>query len=85
MAARTQIGCLINSEWRKHLLLAAHLDAAFDGHLISFDAEGQIQFGPKLSREDIAALGLTPEMRLRRTDPETEHRLALHRNKITGA
>ena len=54
-------------------------------NLISFDAEGQIQFGPKLSREDIAALGLTPEMRLRRTDPETEHRLALHRNKITGA
>ena len=67
------------------LLLAAHLDAAFDGYLISFDAEGQIQFGPKLSREDIAALGLTPEMRLRRTDPETEHRLTLHRNKITGA
>ena len=67
------------------LLLAAHLDAAFDAHLISFDAEGQIQFGPKLSREDIAALGLTPEMRLRRTDPETEHRLELHRNKITGA
>ena len=67
------------------LLLAAHLDAAFDAHLISFDAEGQIQFGPKLSREDIAALGLTPEMRLRRTDLETEHRLELHRNKITGA
>ena len=67
------------------LLLAAHLDAAFDAHLISFDAAGQIQFGPKLSREDIAALGLTPEMRLRRTDPEIEHRLELHRNKITGA
>ena len=67
------------------LLLAAHLDAAFDAHLISFNAEGQIQFGPKLSREDIAALGLTPEMRLRRTDPETERRLTLHRNKITGA
>ena len=67
------------------LLLAAHLDAAFDAHLISFDAEGQIQFRPKLSREDIAALGLTPEMRLRQTDPETEHRLALHRNKIASA
>ena len=67
------------------LLLAAHLDAAFDAHLISFDAAGQIQFGPQLSREDIAALGWTPEMRLRRTDPETEHRLELHRNKVTGA
>ena len=64
------------------LLLAAHLDAAFDAHLISFGVDGQIQFGPQLCREDIAALGLTSEMRLRRTDPETELRLALHRNKV---
>ena len=67
------------------LLLAAHLDAAFDAHLISFGVDGQIQFGPKLSDEDIAASGLTPEMRLRRTDPETEVRLALHRNKTMDA
>ena len=64
------------------LLLAAHLDAAFDAHLISFGVDGQIRFGPKLSGEDIAASGLTPEMRLRRTDPETEVRLALHRKKV---
>ena len=64
------------------LLLAAHLDAAFDAHLISFGVDGQIRFGPKLSREDIAASGFTPEMRLRRTDPETEIRLALHRTKV---
>ena len=63
------------------LLLAAHLDAAFDAHLISFDTNGQIQFSPKLSDEDIAALGLSPKMCLRRTDPETEKRLALHRIK----
>ena len=67
------------------LLLAAHLDAAFDAHLISFGVDGQIQFGPRLSREDIAALGLTSEMSLRRTDPETELRLALHRNKLVDA
>ena len=67
------------------LLLTAHLDAAFDAHLISFDADAEIQFGPQLSREDIAALGLTSEMRLRRTDPETELRLALHRNKLVEA
>ena len=41
------------------LLLAAHLDAAFDAHLISFDADGLIQFSPKLLGEDIAAFGLT--------------------------
>ena len=64
------------------LLLAAHLDAAFDAHLISFGVDGQIQFGPQLCREDIAALGLKSEMRLRRTDPETELRLALHRTKV---
>ena len=67
------------------LLLTAHLDAAFDAHLISFGVDGQIQFGPRLSREDIAALGLTSEMSLRRTDPETELRLALHRNKLVDA
>ena len=64
------------------LLLAAHLDAAFDAHLISFGVDGQIRFGPKLSGEDIAASGLTPEMRLRRTDSETEVRLALHRTRV---
>ena len=64
------------------LLLAAHLDAAFDANLMSFGVDGRIRFGPKLSGEDIAASGLTPEMRLRRTDPETEVRLALHRTKV---
>ena len=63
-------------------LLAAHLDAVFDAHLISFDADGLIQFSPKLSGEDIAAMGLTIKMRLRRTDPDTEIRLALHRDKV---
>ena len=64
------------------LLLAAHLDAAFDAHLISFDRDGRIQFSPGLSSEDIDALGLNPDMCLRWTDAETECRLALHRNKV---
>ena len=63
------------------LLLAAHLDAAFDAHLISFDVDGKILFGPNLSNEDIAASGFTPEMRLRRTDPQIQVRLSRHRNK----
>lgn len=64
------------------LLLAPHLDAAFDAHLITFDVDGQIRFGPQLSEEDIAASGLAPEMRLRRTDSETEVRLACHRARV---
>ena len=64
------------------LLLAAHLDAAFDAHLITFDTDGQILFSPQLSENDIAASGFRPEMRLRRTDPEIELRLARHRTKI---
>ena len=64
------------------LLLAAHLDAAFDAHLITFGADGQIRFGTHLSETDIIASGLSPEMRLRRTDPETEIRLAHHRTKV---
>lgn len=61
------------------LLLTAHLDAAFDAHLITFDADGQIRFGPQLSESDIVASGFRPEMRLRLTNPETELRLVLHR------
>ena len=66
------------------LLLAAHLDAAFDAHLISFDADGKIQFSPLLSQDDIAAAGFSPEMRLAQTNHETEKRLVLHRQKLSG-
>ena len=64
------------------LLLAAHLDAAFDAHLISFDAKGKILFSPHLSQDDVAAAGLSPEMCLVRTHPETENRLVRHRQKL---
>ena len=63
------------------LLLAAHLDAAFDAHLISFNPDGRILLSSELSEPDAAALGLAREMRLRRVDPETEQRLAIHRMK----
>ena len=66
------------------LLLAAHLDAAFDAHLISFDADGNMLFAPELTQQDIRSFGLLPHMHLRRTDPETEARLALHRHKLAG-
>ena len=63
------------------LLLAAHLDAAFDAYLISFSVDGQILRSPKLSESDAIALGLAREMRLRWVDPETEKRLVIHRMK----
>lgn len=63
------------------LLLAAHLDAAFDAHLISFNGDGQILFSSQLSESDAVALGVGSEMRLSQIDPETEKRLAIHRMK----
>ena len=63
------------------LLLAAHLDAAFDAYLISFNGDGRILLSSKLSESDAVALGLTRDMRLRRVDPGTEKRLVIHRMK----
>ena len=47
------------------LLLAAHLDALFDKHLISFDPEdGHMLISKKISGEDRSALGLSGELRI---------------------
>lgn len=55
------------------LLLAAHLDAAFDAGLISFDDEGGILIDKaRLSDEDCKALGIHPGMKLR--DIHSMHR-----------
>jgi putative restriction endonuclease len=51
------------------LLLAAHLDAAFDAGLISFDEDGNLILSPGLSRENAAGLGLEPSRRLRLSTP----------------
>ena len=65
------------------LLLAVHLDAAFDAHLISFDSGGHIMFSPLIPEADRAVLHLHPEMRLRRVDCETEMRLEVHRASLS--
>ena len=44
------------------LLLAAHLDAAFDAFLVSFDREGRIVFSEGLAQADREALGLRAGM-----------------------
>jgi putative restriction endonuclease len=51
------------------LLLAAHLDAAFDAGLITFDEGGSLVLSPRLSAENAARLELGPSMRLRLSVP----------------
>lgn len=52
------------------LPLAAHIDAAFDAGLISFQDDGSIILSGELAQADRVALGLTPEARLR--NPPTD-------------
>lgn len=65
------------------ILLAAHLDAAFDKHLISFDEIGRIMISEQLNQTTRELLGLTSEMRLRNHVRHeklmTEHRGRLRR------
>ena len=64
------------------LLLAAHLDAAFDAALISFDDEGKILFHSQLKGKDQSSLGLGPHMRLRAINADLSRRLAWHRSAL---
>lgn len=64
------------------LLLAAHLDAAFDAGLISFDDSGSILISSQLSAQDQIALGLHNKMALRRITKEHAYRLTWHRDHL---
>lgn len=62
------------------LLLAAHLDAAFDKGLVSFDDDGGILVdSSRLSDADSKALGIHPGMRLRDIHAMHKPYLAEHR------
>jgi hypothetical protein len=63
------------------LLLAVHLDAAFDAALISFAEDGKIIFSPRLSQKAIDTLALSQEMTL--SNP-LRHKLFLaeHRDRL---
>jgi predicted restriction endonuclease len=61
------------------LLLAAHLDAAFDAGLISFQDNGQILISDTLNPGDLAAMAITADMKLSQVMPELSKRLAWHR------
>lgn len=64
------------------LLLAAHLDAAFDAGLISFADYGAILFSPNFSEANRVALGLHPGLALRKASAGHRANLAWHRRYI---
>lgn len=62
------------------LLLAPHLDAAFDKGYISFDDDGNLLLSPRLAVSDAAVLGLKEGLRLRRMESSHRPYLAAHRS-----
>ena len=67
------------------LLLAAHLDAAFDAGLIDFDDAGQIRFAERFSPADRLATGLDDTMTLAKLTPEHRVFLAWRRAHLLTA
>jgi predicted restriction endonuclease len=66
------------------LLLAAHLDAAFDVFLISFDDDGRILISPALTEPDRAALGIHADLRLTKIAPAHLPQLAWHQDRLVS-
>jgi predicted restriction endonuclease len=66
------------------LLLAAHLDAAFDAGLISFTDKGAILFSFQFAQEDRDALGIHNQLALRRVGGGHLPNLAWHRKHLLG-
>ena len=64
------------------LLLAAHLDAAFDAHLISVSDEGRIIISPRLKPAAREALNLECLPLLTSLRPEHRGYLAVHRRSL---
>jgi putative restriction endonuclease len=67
------------------LLLAAHLDAAFDAGLISFRMDGSLIISPAFSDEDINRLGLPDLPPLQGLRPRHEPYLTHHRTIVYQA
>lgn len=66
------------------LLLSAHLDAAFDAFLISFDDDGRIIISSALPEPDRAALGIHANLRLNKVAPAHLPSLAWHREHLAS-
>lgn len=67
------------------LLLAAHLDAAFDAGLVSFSDEGAILFSSQFAQEDRDALGIHDRLALSRVGGGHLPNLAWHRTFLLSA
>jgi len=67
------------------LLLAAHLDAAFDAGLISFEMDGSLAVSPALATEDIERLGLPVLPLLQGLRSRHERYLTYHRDVVFQA
>lgn len=77
--------CVKNSESvnvYNGLLLIPNLDAVFDAGYISFTDDGRIMISGELSENDKNKLGINPDMKLRRIDPEHRRFLKYHREHI---
>lgn len=61
------------------LLLAGHLDLAFDQGMISFNDDGRILLSRNLDPASAKALNITPELCLRMIEAGHRHYLAWHR------
>lgn len=64
------------------LLLAAHLDAAFDAGLISFADDGTLLYSPQLNADDASHLGLPQLPRLDGIKPPHLPFLDFHRSRV---
>lgn len=64
------------------LLLAPHLDAAFDGGLITFDDEGQLALSTALPGEAATSLGFDGPLRVTRLEAAHRRYLQWHRDKV---
>jgi hypothetical protein len=64
------------------LLLAVHLDAAFDQGFVSFDDQGRIIMSPGFSHEDAETLGIHNQMALREIDQRHRPYLEYHRAHV---
>jgi putative restriction endonuclease len=67
------------------LLLAAHLDAAFDVGLISFSDEGAILISAHFTEADRRAIGIQDQFSLRRVGRGHLPNLAWHRTFLIGS
>ena len=67
------------------LLLAPHLDAAFDRGFITFDMNGHLLPAPALDEENAHRLGISTDMGISGLTPTHQQFLEYHRAKVFGA